>query len=38
LPTKTLYAPLLSPICAACPAHFVLLNLITRTIFDECRS
>jgi hypothetical protein len=33
--TKTLYTPLLSPICATCPAHFILLDLITRTIVGE---
>ena len=32
-PTKTLYAPL--PKLATCPAHLILLDLITRTIFGE---
>ena len=32
-PIKILYAPL--PICSTCPAHPILLDLITRTIFHQ---
>ena len=34
-PTKTLYTPLSSPICATSPAHPILLHFITRTILGE---
>ena len=33
--TKTLYTPLLFPILAMCPAHLILLYVVTRTIFGE---
>jgi len=34
-PTKNLYTTLLYPIRATCLAHFILLDLNTRTIFSE---
>jgi hypothetical protein len=34
-PTKTIYAPLLSRICATCLAHLILVDLIACIIFGE---
>ena len=34
-PTKTLYASLLSLVCATCATHLILLDLITQIIFGE---
>ena len=35
LPINTVYAPLLSPTRATFPTHPILLDFITRIIFDE---
>ena len=36
--TKPLYVPLLSPMHPTCPAHFILLNLITKIVLgEECK-
>jgi hypothetical protein len=34
-PTNILYVFLFAPICATCPAHFILLNLIILIMFGE---
>jgi len=37
-PTKPLYIPLLSPLRATCPDHFILLHLITRMTLGKART
>ena len=37
-PTRTLYATFLSHICAMCPTHLILLDLINQMTFVEFRS
>jgi hypothetical protein len=34
IPTKTLYAPVVSPTRAKCPVYLIVLNLISRKNFD----
>jgi len=34
-PTKILYTPLLSPMCATCPVQLIILDLITQIVFGE---